>query len=358
MAQKTFHATALRVKDPKRSIPFYQTNFGVTLIHIYHFPSVKQSHYFLASMPPTLVAPSELSSKESETFLLSFPGTTLQLIHNWGTETDPNWRANDGNQDPLRGFGHIAFNTPDVYAACDGLQANGVKFRKLPNEGRMKGLAFALDPDGYWIEVVKGIPMPGVGFNLSQTMLRVKDKARSVEFYQKLLGAEVVYERDFPDAKFSLTFLASPQHKPGGAADPLKDVMPPPAQVAQAALAPALSPTTTAALDAAADGGDGDVDLGVPKRMFWPCLELTWNYGTEADPAFHYHDGSTVPEGHDAATAKGFAGLTFLVPDPAALGAAPLVVDGLSMVGLRDPDGYVVRLVGPGQSLLGIHEDV
>jgi len=28
-----------------------------------------------------------------------------------------------------------------------------VKFIKKPNEGRMKGLCFIEDPDGYWIEI-------------------------------------------------------------------------------------------------------------------------------------------------------------------------------------------------------------
>jgi lactoylglutathione lyase len=45
--------------------------------------------------------------------------------------------------------------TPDVYAACAELEAAGVRFQKRPDEGRMKGIAFALDPDGYWIEVVQ-----------------------------------------------------------------------------------------------------------------------------------------------------------------------------------------------------------
>ncbi len=31
----------------------------------------------------------------------------------------------------------------------------GVGFKKRPDEGRMKGLAFALDPDGYWVEIIK-----------------------------------------------------------------------------------------------------------------------------------------------------------------------------------------------------------
>ena len=39
---------------------------------------------------------------------------------------------------PHRGFGHIAVMTPDVYAACAELEANGVAFQKKPNEGKVK----------------------------------------------------------------------------------------------------------------------------------------------------------------------------------------------------------------------------
>jgi lactoylglutathione lyase len=42
-----------------------------------------------------------------------------------------------------------------VYAACAELETAGVLFRKRPDEGRMKGLAFVLDPDGYWIEIIR-----------------------------------------------------------------------------------------------------------------------------------------------------------------------------------------------------------
>jgi 4-hydroxyphenylpyruvate dioxygenase-like putative hemolysin len=56
-------------------------------------------------------------------------------------------KYNPGNT-PGDGFGHIAFNTADVYAACEELEKNGVTFKKKPDEGRMKGLAFAYDPDG------------------------------------------------------------------------------------------------------------------------------------------------------------------------------------------------------------------
>lgn len=42
---------------------------------------------------------------------------------------------------------------PDVYAACERFEKHGVTFVKRPNDGRMKGLAFIKDPDGYWIEI-------------------------------------------------------------------------------------------------------------------------------------------------------------------------------------------------------------
>lgn len=53
------------------------------------------------------------------------------------------------------------------------------------DEGRMKGLAFAYDPSGYWVELVKRNKEAGFPekFNLGQTMLRVKDADKSLAFY-------------------------------------------------------------------------------------------------------------------------------------------------------------------------------
>ena len=87
-------------------------------------------------------------TSESEDYLWTMSGTTLELTHNWGSETDETFAVNNGNVEPFRGFGHIAVMTRDVYAVSEELEAAGVRFQKRPNEGRMKGLAFALDPDG------------------------------------------------------------------------------------------------------------------------------------------------------------------------------------------------------------------
>jgi lactoylglutathione lyase len=40
------------------------------------------------------------------------------LTHNWGSESDPEFKGyHSGNSEP-KGFGHIGLAVPDVYAAC------------------------------------------------------------------------------------------------------------------------------------------------------------------------------------------------------------------------------------------------
>ena len=49
---------------------------------------------------------------------------------------------------------------PDVYKACERFEKFGVPFVKRPDDGKMKGLAFIKDPDGYWIEIFNAGTVP------------------------------------------------------------------------------------------------------------------------------------------------------------------------------------------------------
>jgi lactoylglutathione lyase len=122
-------------------------------------------------------------------------------------------QVNNGNVEPHRGFGHIAVMTPDVYAASAELEAGGVAFKKRPDEGRMKGIAFALDPDGYWIEVVPRNAASDVTkkYTFAQTMIRVKDPVKSLRFYKDLLGMSLLKKKTVGEGTpgaFTLYFLS------------------------------------------------------------------------------------------------------------------------------------------------------
>lgn len=83
----------------------------------------------------------------------------IELTHNYGTENDPNYAVNTGNKEPHRGFGHTCISVDNIQAACQRLEDAGYKFQKKLTDGRMKHIAFALDPDGYWVEIIGQRPI-------------------------------------------------------------------------------------------------------------------------------------------------------------------------------------------------------
>jgi lactoylglutathione lyase len=83
------------------------------------------------------------------------PAGVLELTHNHGTESDPNFKGYvSGNSEPGRGFGHIAISVPNIEEACERFEKLGVQWQKRLTDGRIKSIAFLLDPDGYWVEVI------------------------------------------------------------------------------------------------------------------------------------------------------------------------------------------------------------
>eukprot|EP00326_Haptolina_ericina_P027537 CAMPEP_0181192084 /NCGR_PEP_ID=MMETSP1096-20121128/13085_1 /TAXON_ID=156174 ORGANISM="Chrysochromulina ericina, Strain CCMP281" /NCGR_SAMPLE_ID=MMETSP1096 /ASSEMBLY_ACC=CAM_ASM_000453 /LENGTH=99 /DNA_ID=CAMNT_0023281437 /DNA_START=339 /DNA_END=638 /DNA_ORIENTATION=- len=77
----------------------------------------------------------------------------LELTWNHGTESDPEFKVHDGNAQP-QGFGHIGFLVDGIDQACEAMEKGGVLMKKRPSDGNMRGLAFAYDPDGYWVELI------------------------------------------------------------------------------------------------------------------------------------------------------------------------------------------------------------
>lgn len=119
--------TMLRVGDLQRSIDFYTTVLGMSLLR--------------------------QSDNEEYKYTLAFVGygdesdeTVLELTYNW-----------DVTEYELGGaFGHIAIEVNDVYSACEKIRDKGGVITREP--GPVKGgtteIAFVKDPDGYAIELI------------------------------------------------------------------------------------------------------------------------------------------------------------------------------------------------------------
>ncbi|XP_049774526.1 lactoylglutathione lyase isoform X2 [Schistocerca cancellata] len=144
-----FQQTMYRIKDPRRSLEFYTNVMGMRLLQKLDFPEMKFSLYFMGYEKQEDI-PADLQQQTKWTFSRK---ATLELTHNWGTESDPDCKYHNGNAEP-RGYGHIGVMVPDVDKACERFEKLGVEFVKKPNDGKMKGIAFIKDPDGYWIEIL------------------------------------------------------------------------------------------------------------------------------------------------------------------------------------------------------------
>ena len=120
--------TMLRVGDLDRSIAFYTNLLGMKVLRRQEYP---EGRFTLAFVGYT---------DERE-------GTVIELTHNWDTKS----------YDLGTGFGHLAIEVADAYAACEKIKAQGGKVTR--EAGPMKHgttvIAFVEDPDGYKIEFIQ-----------------------------------------------------------------------------------------------------------------------------------------------------------------------------------------------------------
>jgi len=119
--------TMLRVGNLTDSIKFYTEILGMTLLRQKDYPEGKFTLAFVGY------------GDEKE-------NTAIELTHNWDTKD-----YNTGN-----GFGHLAIEVEDVYAACEKIKKLGGDI--IREAGPMNAgttiIAFVKDPDGYEIELL------------------------------------------------------------------------------------------------------------------------------------------------------------------------------------------------------------
>ena len=137
-----FNHMMLRIKDPKRSLEFYSKVMGMRMVKKLDFPSMKFSLYFLGNLSDDEVKTAPSDSYERTIWAFRQKGL-LELTHNWGAENDDSVKFHDGNAEP-KGFGHICFSVPDVYAACKRFEKYKMEFVKKADDGSMKPLAFVM----------------------------------------------------------------------------------------------------------------------------------------------------------------------------------------------------------------------
>lgn len=120
--------TMLRVGDLDKSLNFYTEVLGMKLLRRKDYPEGKFTLAFVGY------------GEESET-------AVLELTHNWDTSS----------YEIGTGYGHIAIEVDDAYAACDAVRAKGGKVVREAGP-MMHGttvIAFVEDPDGYKIEFIQ-----------------------------------------------------------------------------------------------------------------------------------------------------------------------------------------------------------
>lgn len=120
--------TMLRVGDLDRSLSFYTEVLGMKLLRKKDYPDGRFTLAFVGYQD------------EDE-------GAVLELTHNWDTSS---YELGDG-------YGHIAIEVEDAYAACDAIREKGGRVTR--EAGPMKHgqtvIAFVEDPDGYKVELIQ-----------------------------------------------------------------------------------------------------------------------------------------------------------------------------------------------------------
>jgi lactoylglutathione lyase len=110
----------LRVKDPKRSIQFYEF-LGMKVVNNIKNPDANFDLYFLGY---------DSSKATSHGKHWTDREGLIELTHNYGTEDKEDFEVNTGNKEPFRGFGHVCISVDNIQAACKRIEDAGYPFQK------------------------------------------------------------------------------------------------------------------------------------------------------------------------------------------------------------------------------------
>ena len=123
--------TMLRVGGLDRSIRFYTEVLGMRLLRRSDYPDGKFTLAFVGYQ----------DEKD---------GAVLELTFNWGVD----------QYDVGTGYGHLALEVDDAYAACAEIKRRGgtVTREAGPMKHGSTVIAFVQDPDGYKIELIQKKP--------------------------------------------------------------------------------------------------------------------------------------------------------------------------------------------------------
>jgi lactoylglutathione lyase len=118
----------LRVGNLDNSLAFYTDVLGMRLLRRTDYPEGKFTLAFVG-------------------YGAESAGAVIELTQNWGVD----------QYEIGTGYGHIALEVEDAYAACTDIRNRGGKVTR--EAGPMKGgttvIAFVEDPDGYKIELIQ-----------------------------------------------------------------------------------------------------------------------------------------------------------------------------------------------------------
>ncbi|KAL4603416.1 hypothetical protein ACB092_10G123100 [Castanea dentata] len=165
------------VGDLDKTIKFYTECLGMKLLRKRDIPEDRYTNAFLGYGP-----------EESN--------VTVELTYNYGVN----------KYDIGTGFGHFGIAVEDVAKTVDLVKAKGGKVTKEPGPVTNGSTVTAMieDPNGYNFELLERGPSPEP---LCKVMLRVGDLDRSINFYKKAFGMELLGKRDNPEYKYTKAIM-------------------------------------------------------------------------------------------------------------------------------------------------------